>query len=280
MMPPVKSSSVEIPLMEDDDSPIGDPAAKVNRSNSRPMDAPAATRSGGDGKGRYAILDDFNYNNNVASANVYIRLGFLRKVYGILSAQLVMTTLVAALFMSSETVKGFVQGSPNILFSAMILSFVMMIALFVKRRDTPANYILLGLFTLVEAYTVGVIVTFYDKFVVLEAFGLTAAVTVALTVYTLQSKRDYSGWAAGLFAFLWIIIIAGFLQMFFHSQVVELGIAIGGAVVFSLFIVVDTSMMMHKLSPEEYILAAINLYLDILNLFLHLLRILSEMQKN
>ena len=73
-------------------------------------------------------------------------LGFLRKVYGILSAQLVMTTLVAALFMSSETVKGFVQGSPNILFSAMILSFVMMIALFVKRRDTPANYILLGLF--------------------------------------------------------------------------------------------------------------------------------------
>ena len=35
--------------------------------------------------------------------------------------------------------------------------------------------------TLVEAYTVGVIVTFYDKFVVLEAFGLTAAVTVALT---------------------------------------------------------------------------------------------------
>lgn len=73
-------------------------------------------------------------------------MGFLRKVYGILSAQLVMTTLVAALFMSSERVKGFVQGSPNVLFSAMILSFVMMIALFVKRKETPTNYILLGLF--------------------------------------------------------------------------------------------------------------------------------------
>jgi FtsH-binding integral membrane protein len=33
----------------------------------------------------------------------------------------------------------------------------------------------------VEAYTVGVIVTYYDKMVVLEAFGLTAAVTVSLT---------------------------------------------------------------------------------------------------
>merc|ERR1711990_78288 len=247
------------------------PKVKVTR--------PTDSRSAEDGKGKYAILDDFNYNNNVASANVYIRMGFLRKVYGILSTQLVFTTMVAALFMSSERVKGFVQGSPNLLFAALILSFVMMIALFVKRRETPANYILLGLFTMVEAYTVGVIVTFYDKLIVLEAFGLTAAVTIALTVYTLQSKRDFSGWAAGLFSFLWIIIIAGFLQLFFHSHLVELGIAIGGAVVFSLFIIVDTSMMMHTLSPEEYILAAINLYLDILNLFLHLLRILSEMQK-
>lgn len=279
MMPPVKSSSVEIPLM-DAESPRSESPATVKISRPTEYSKKTPTRSGDDGKGQYAILNDFNYNNNVASANIYIRMGFLRKVYGILSAQLTVTTLVAALFMSSERVKGFVQGSPNLLFSAMILSFVMMIALFVKRRETPTNYILLGLFTLVEAYTVGVIVTFYDKFVVLEAFGLTAAVTLGLTAYTLQSKRDFSGWAAGLFAFLWVIIIAGFLQMFFHSQVVELGIAIGGAVVFSLFIIVDTSMMMHTLSPEEYILAAINLYLDILNLFLHLLRILSEMQKN
>jgi len=279
-MPPVKSSSVEIPLMEEESLHSSSPSSAATVKISRPSEASKATRSSDDGKGRYAILDDFNYNNNVASANIYIRMGFLRKVYGILSAQLVLTTLVAALFMTSERVKGFVQGSPNVLFSAMILSFVMMIALFVKRREAPTNYILLGLFTLIEAYTVGVIVTFYDKFVVLEAFGLTAAVTVGLTAYTLQSKKDFSGWAAGLFSFLWVIIIAGFLQMFFHSAVVELGIAIGGAVVFSLFIIVDTSMMMHTLSPEEYILAAINLYLDILNLFLHLLRILSEMQKN
>ena len=80
-------------------------------------------------------------------------MGFLRKVYGILSAQLTVTTLVAALFMSSERVKGFVQGSPNLLFTAMILSFVMMIALFVKRRETPTNYILLALFVSVHHST-------------------------------------------------------------------------------------------------------------------------------
>jgi len=59
-------------------------------------------------------------------------------------------------------------------------------------------------------------------------------------------------------------------------EVMDKLIAVGGAILFSLFIVFDTHMMMHKLSPEEYMLAAINLYLDILNLFLHILRLLGE----
>ena len=40
-------------------------------------------------------------------------------------------------------------------------------------------------------------VTFYDQALVLEAFVLTVAATVALTMYTMQSKRDYSSWGAG-----------------------------------------------------------------------------------
>ena len=39
--------------------------------------------------------------------------------------------------------------------------------------------------------------TFYDQVLVLEAFVLTVATTMALTMYTLQSKRDYSSWGAG-----------------------------------------------------------------------------------
>jgi len=56
----------------------------------------------------------------------------------------------------------------------------------------------------------------------------------------------------------------------------DLGIAIAGAVLFSLFIIYDTHMVMHKVSAEEYIHASINLYLDIINLFLHILRILGD----
>ena len=56
----------------------------------------------------------------------------------------------------------------------------------------------------------------------------------------------------------------------------EMGISVCGAGLFSVFIIVDTQMIMRKLSSDEYVLGAINLYLDILNLFLYILRILGE----
>ena len=52
-----------------------------------------------------------------------------------------------------------------------------------------------------------------------------------------------------------------------------------GALLFCRFIIYDTHSLMHRLSPEEYVLAAINLYLDIINLFLHLLRVLEAANK-
>ena len=51
--------------------------------------------------------------------------------------------------------------------------------------------------TVVEAYTIGVLVSFYDVAVVLQAFFLTAAVVVGLTAFTFQTQRDFSGWGAG-----------------------------------------------------------------------------------
>ncbi|KAL9960282.1 hypothetical protein ACROYT_G033726 [Oculina patagonica] len=227
-----------------------------------------------------SLEDDFTYGVTVAQTNIKIRLGFLRKVYGILTAQLSLTIIVAGIFMYSESIKGFVQERPEFLMVAFILSIGLLIGLMFKRKEHPTNMYLLLAFTLAEAYTVGTLVTFYDQALVLEAFVLTVATTMALTMYTLQSKKDYSSWGAGLFSLLWILILAGFLQFFFHSETFELVYAIAGALLFSAFIVFDTHMLMHKLSPEEYILASINLYLDMINLFIEILRILNSMKKN
>lgn len=233
-----------------------------------------------DRAGQSSILDDFCYNNNVSKANVYVRLGFLRKVYGILSAQLLATTVIAAFGMFTPAVKLYISQNQWLVMGAFILSMALLLALMVKRRETPTNYFLLTAFTFVQAFTVAVVVSFYDQMAVLQAFLLTMGVTGGLTLYTFQSKRDFSTWGAGLYAFLMVLFMGSLLQFFLTSSHLEFVLSLGGAVLFSFFIIFDTHMLMHRVSPEEYILATIELYLDIINLFLHILRIIGEARRN
>ncbi|KAG9335174.1 hypothetical protein JZ751_005522 [Albula glossodonta] len=246
---------------------------------------------------RSSIEDDFNYGTNVASASVQIRMDFLRKVYTVLSLQIILTTATSALFMFCDTIKDFVharytyssfmscstsaaQIPPALVLVSAVGSLGLIFALAIYRHQHPINLYLLFAF----------VMTFYEYSVVLQAFGLTAAVFMGLTAYTFQSKRDFSKLGAGLFACLWILIIASFMRvsrealylasLFFHNDTVELVFSGVGALLFCGFIIYDTHLLMHQLSPEEHILASINLYLDIVNLFLHILRILDSMKKN
>jgi FtsH-binding integral membrane protein len=102
-----------------------------------------------------------------------------------------------------------------------------LIGLFIFRKKYPANFYLLGAFTypslspdhltlsLLEAYTVGTIVTFYDTVIVLEALLITLGLFAGLTLFTLQSKWDFSGMGPFLFGGLWALVLAGFIMLFF-----------------------------------------------------------------
>ncbi|NXJ59325.1 LFG4 protein, partial [Rostratula benghalensis] len=231
---------------------------------------------------RNSIEDDFNYGTNVASASVHIRMAFLRKVYSILSIQVLLTTVTSAIFLYSTGIQAFVHERPALLLLSAFGSLAIIVALTIYRHQHPVNLYLLFGFVMWCSLSDSLplfIVSFYDVSIVLQAFILTTAVFLGLTAYTLQSKRDFSKFGAGLFACLWILIFSGFLRLFFYSETIELVFAAAGALLFCGFIIYDTHLLMHKLSPEEYILAAINLYLDIINLFLHLLRLLEAFNK-
>ncbi|NXS62299.1 LFG4 protein, partial [Brachypteracias leptosomus] len=229
---------------------------------------------------RNSIEDDFNYGSSVASASVNIRMAFLRKVYSILSIQVLLTTVTSAVFLYSTGVQAFVHERPALLLISGFGSLAIIMALTLYRHQHPVNlYLLFGFCSLNDSLFFLFLVSFYDVSIVLQAFILTTAVFLGLTAYTLQSKRDFSKFGAGLFACLWILIFSGFLKLFFYSETIELVFAGAGALLFCGFIIYDTHVLMHKLSPEEYILAAISLYLDILNLFLHLLRLQEAFNK-
>jgi FtsH-binding integral membrane protein len=163
---------------------------------------------------------------------------------------------------------------------ASISSLIVLFVLMNKRTEYPTNYYLLGVFTLLQALTIGSVASFFDKWIVIEAFLITTTLVACLTAYTFQSKRDFSAWGASLFTFLWVLIFAGFFQIFFQHTMFDFMVSVAGALLFSLFIIFDTHMIMKKLNPEEYIVGVINLYLDIINLFLEILKILDSLKRN
>ena len=218
----------------------------------------------------------------VAQCEAAVQRGFLRKVFGLVGAQLAVTALMSACGMYVPAFQSFLLSNPSMLMVAFIASFGFLFACHIYKEAHPTNlYLLLG-FTVSIGWTVATVCAQHQKagmgFVVLEAVALTAAVTIGLAAYTLKSKRDFSFLGAGLGAALWVLILGGFVGMFVAAPMMHLMLSVAGAAIFSLYIVYDVYLISRRLSPDEYIPASIALYLDIVNLFLHLLRILSEMQ--
>ena len=132
-----------------------------------------------------------------------------------------------------------------------------------------------------EAYSISVIVSFTESKIVLQAVFFTLGIFIALSLFACQSKYDFTSWVPYLFGALWLVVLFGFMSMFFpYNSTVDLGYGIICALIFSGYILVDTQLIMRHYHVEEEIAAAISLYLDIINLFLAILRILNSQNQN
>lgn len=227
------------------------------------------------------LPDDFKYGTSVADSAPEIRAAFVRKVYTILFCQILGTCIVSGALSQSPKAISWVQANSWTLLLGFFLTLINLGVLYWKRHSHPTNFIFLSTFTLLEAYTIGVAVAFYDQIIVLEALLITLAIFLGLTLFTFQSKYDFSGMAPFLFGGLIGLIVTGMIGMFFpFSRTVDLIYGGLGALLFSGYIVFDTYMINNRLSPDEFIVAAINLYLDFINLFLSILRVLNNIQDN
>lgn len=211
-------------------------------------------------------------------------MGFIRKVYMILMAQLVVTFGMVALFTLSSDVKQFVKTTPALFYVALVGTLVCMIALSCcgnLRRRTPHNYIFLGIFTICEGFLLGTAAASFTQSEILIAVGVTVVVTLSLTLFAFQTKFDFTGCGMFVFVSLIVLLLFGILALIFQSQILNLVYSCLGALLFSFFLVFDTQLMLggrHKysLSPEEYVFAALTLYLDVINIFMYILSIIGN----
>mmetsp|Transcript_44317 Transcript_44317/g.96394 ORF Transcript_44317/g.96394 Transcript_44317/m.96394 type:complete len:253 (-) Transcript_44317:248-1006(-) len=236
------------------------------------------------------------------SAMPDVRAGFVRKVYGILSVQLVVTAVIAAVIVIATSGSYNDDGTYSnnvgaygwvipLMYISMVGSIATICALACSpqlARKTPTNYILLGLFTVFESVLVGAISSTYEPVSVLIAVSMTAGIVIGLTLYAMYTKSDFTGFGPYLFGALLAFMLFGLIEMmllmispasFYFLRTVY---AFLGALIFSMYIVFDTQMIVggknrrNQYLIDDYIFAAINIYVDIIQLFLFILELMGD----
>lgn len=210
-----------------------------------------------------------------------IRMGFIRKVYSILAIQLLITVCLASLAFE-ESINYFLRTHFFIFYIAFALNIILMLVLMCFKsvaRKVPTNYILLFAWTICESYMIATAISFYDPMIVMFAAILTVAVVGSLTLYAFTTKTDFTYLGGLLFVLVTVLLLWGIFIMIFGFFLYTL-YCVFGLIVFSLYLIYDTQLIMGKFNSEygidDYIIAALNIYIDIIQIFMYILQILGR----
>jgi FtsH-binding integral membrane protein len=211
---------------------------------------------------------------------------FLRKVYAFMAAGLFATAVTSTVVASSETLVKAVFGNPIIFYGLMIAELGMVLAFssLARRLSTPAAAALFFAYAIMNGVTLSFVFLCYTSASVGSTFFVTAGSFGALSAYGYATKRDLSG--IGSFAMMGLVglIIASIVNIFLHSPMIYWLTTFVGVIVFTLLTAYDTQKLKRYgesvSDPESQTKVAMQgaliLYLDFINLFLYLLRVMGR----
>ncbi|XP_012503493.1 PREDICTED: protein lifeguard 1 isoform X1 [Propithecus coquereli] len=137
-----------------------------------------------------------------------------------------------------------------------------------------------SILTVSLSYMVGMIASFYNTEAVIMAVGITTAVCFTVVIFSMQTRYDFTSCMGVLLVSMVVLFIFAILCIFIRNRILEIVYASLGALLFTCFLAVDTQLLLGNkqlsLSPEEYVFAALNLYTDIINIFLYILTIIGR----
>ncbi len=218
----------------------------------------------------------------VAYTGTLVRTGeeratLVRRTYGLVFASIIVTAIGVA----------FGQTQPGIMQAVLDHPWITMIAMFaplwmaLRARGQPVRGLVL---TFVFTFVVGVMISPVLYMAERSTPGITGQAGIltlssfgVLSLYAAVSKRDFSAWGSFFIVGLWVLIATSVLNFFFQSAIASLWIAGGTVLVFSGLLVFDTWRLLRsgQYGPDDYVPAAVNIYLDLLNMFLAILSLLG-----
>lgn len=228
---------------------------------------------------------NFEIENSEIEINISetLKMGFIKKVYGILTFQIFITISLCSLSFI-QPVKIFMLSHLYLVYycsGILVVQMVLLLCFSSILRKVPFNYCILTIWTLLMSYLVATCCACCNSYLVFIAAVTTLIITVLLSVYACISDINYTNGGAIIFGFLgsflsfWIFYLyIGALNSFYFAL---------GLFFYSLYLIYDTQLLMDKLdygyNVDDYIIASLNIYIDIIHLFLYILNLLSRLSR-
>jgi FtsH-binding integral membrane protein len=232
-----------------------------------------------------------DYAIGAAPARLSIDMSAVMRLVYVWMGLGLLVTAVTALFIRSNEALMLSIASSGLMIGVVIFQLVMVLALsFALNKISPS---VAGILFLVYAASVGVTMSLvlyvYSGASVVMAFGTTAVLFGAMTIFAFTTKMDLTKWRTFLFMGLIGLIVATLLNVFlFRSSGFDLMLSYFGVLLFTALTAYDTYQIKQMAESGEMasaggdmvlklsIFGALKLYLDFINLFLYLLRIFGR----
>jgi modulator of FtsH protease len=213
------------------------------------------------------------YNLNQVSipsnASFLVVSKLIRNTYALLSMTMLFSSMVASIAMM-------INAKPMSIFIQLPVLIGMLFALN-KFKDSAWALPLVFLFTGFMGYTIGPIINYYLSLpsggtTVTVALILTSIMFAGLSLYAFISRTNFNFMHGFLFSGLCLVIAFSLINIFFRIPTLSLVISSIGILIFSGFILFDTSRMIQG-GEKNYVMVTVSLYLSIYNLFLMILHL-------
>ena len=229
-------------------------------------------------------MDQFNINySRTADQTAIAQNTLIRQVYAWMGGGLLVTALMAMVTLSSPVILNAVFGNRMVFYGLIIgeLGLVFAISGAINKLSAAMASLLFVLYAALNGITMSVIFAVYTSESVASTFVITAGTFGSMSAFGYMTKRDLTGWGSFLFMGLIGVVIASLVNIFTQSSAVSWIISAVGVIVFTGLTAYDTQKIKAMAANgaegrKPAILGALTLYLDFINLFLMLLRLLGN----
>jgi FtsH-binding integral membrane protein len=205
------------------------------------------------------------------------RATLVRRTYGLVFVGIITTMVGSVVAMAQPALFGWSARHPFLTFLAF---FGALLGAQAVHRRFPLNIGLTLLATFIAGVMIAPLLVFYNQRepgIVGQAGLLTFATFAVLSLYATFSRRDFSAWGGFFVVGVIVLIATSLLNLWFKNETASLWLAAGTVFIFGGLLVFDTWRIVrsNQYGPDDYVPAAVNIYVDLLNIFLAILRLLG-----